>query len=156
MDTVLTAARQSAFAHEVGGILLGSYRGDYLHITDATTPQRGDRWSPVRFWRSPEGHQQIAESVWERSRGAVTYIGEWHSHAETTPRPSVIDRASWRETLRSQNRPLAFFIQGTDGTCLTLATSLGRCEILSIIDHDDRGVLFGRRASAPQVSSRII
>lgn len=70
---IQTAIDGSAFAHEVGGVLLGAYRSDCLHIVQATPPQGGDRWSPVRFWRSPLGHQEIAHEVWRRSERTVPF-----------------------------------------------------------------------------------
>ena len=143
LQLINQTAGASGFRHEVGGILLGSYRGDHLHIVDITTPQRLDRWSPVRFWRSPAGHQELADTAWRRSGGTVTYMCEWHSHAEPIPRPSVIDRASWRSTVRAQCRPLLFFIQGTDQTWLSLASGLGEFRRVALIDEDAEGFFFG-------------
>jgi len=142
---IQTAVDGSAFAHEVGGVLLGAYRSDCLHIVQATPPQGGDRWSPVRFWRSPLGHQEIAHEVWRRSERTVTYVGDWHSHAELRPLPSVIDRASWRSAVKAQGRPLVFLIQGMAGVCLALADADRPLAILVRLEEDERSILFGPR-----------
>lgn len=141
----LTAANR--FRHEVGGILLGSYRGRHLHVVDATGPQSEDRWSLTRFRRSPKGHQAYAQDAWRRSDGLITHIGEWHSHPEPHPSPSVVDRASWVKTRREQQRALAFVIVGMSGRGVWLTAELGAIVSLRQTDADERGLLFASPAS---------
>ena len=143
LSRIKAIAEAAAFRHEVGGILLGSYRGRDLHVIDASAPQNSDRWSPTRFWRSPAGHQAFADAAWRRSGGLVTHIGEWHSHPELRPTPSVIDRASWLKSRREQRRPLAFLIVGTADVCVCADAELGTIRALVPIDQDEMGVLFG-------------
>lgn len=138
-------AATSRFRHEVGGILLGSYRDRHLHILDATGPQSADRWSRTRFSRSPKGHQSYAQEAWRRSDGLITHIGEWHSHPEPYPVPSVIDRASWVKARQDQQRALAFIIVGMAGRGVWLTAELGGIVGLSQVDQDDDGLLFSSR-----------
>lgn len=138
-------ARACQFRHEVGGVLLGCYRAGTLHITDATVPQKTDRWSPTRFWRSPAGHQSYAETAWRRSNGVTTYIGEWHSHAERFPRPSIIDRKSWSEALAEQRKAMAFLIVGTKSVHLSVGAGLGVVRELVEIERDEYSTLFAAR-----------
>lgn len=149
LSRIKIIAEAAAFRHEVGGVLLGSYRGRDLHVVGASAPQNGDRWSPTRFWRSPAGHQAIADAAWKRSGGLVTHIGEWHSHPEANPTPSVIDRASWHKSRREQRRPLVFLIVGTASVCVCTSTELGTIQALTPIDCDEMGVLFGHPPSDP-------
>lgn len=149
LSRIKAIAEAAAFRHEVGGILLGSYRGRDLHVIDASAPQNSDRWSPTRFWRSPAGHQAFADAAWRRSGGLVTHIGEWHSHPELRPTPSVIDRASWLKSRREQRRPLAFLIVGTADVCVCAGAELGTIRALVPIDQDEMGVLFGHPLSDP-------
>lgn len=149
LSRIKAIAEAAAFRHEVGGILLGSYRGRDLHVIDASAPQNSDRWSPTRFWRSPAGHQAFADAAWRRSGGLVTHIGEWHSHPELRPTPSVIDRASWLKSRREQRRPLAFLIVGTADVCVCANAELGTIRALVPIDQDEMGVLFGHPLSDP-------
>jgi integrative and conjugative element protein (TIGR02256 family) len=145
-----TVAADARFRHEVGGILLGSYRGRHLHIVDMTGPQAGDRGSRTRFHRTPKGHQAYARSLWRRSKGHVTHIGEWHSHPEPQPSPSLIDRASWVQTRQEQRRALAFVIIGNRGHGLWSVAELGAICALALIDEDDDGLLY-----APRIPDRL-
>jgi integrative and conjugative element protein (TIGR02256 family) len=136
-------AERSGFRHEVGGVLLGSYRGGHLHVTDATAPQGADRWSRTRFWRSPQGHQEIAQAAWTRSGGLITHVGEWHSHPETWPSPSLIDRSSWLKSRREQSRALTFAIVGRRDVCVCAIADAGGVRRLQRIDDDGAGSLYG-------------
>jgi integrative and conjugative element protein (TIGR02256 family) len=145
LESTAAIARACQFRHEVGGVLLGCYRAGALHITDATAPQKGDRWSPTRFWRSPTGHQSYAETAWRNSKGVITHVGEWHSHAETCPKPSSIDRKSWSEALAEQRRAMTFLIVGTRSVHLSVGAGLGVVRELVEIERDDRSTLFATR-----------
>lgn len=103
--------RQStALLPESGGILLGSMRGKNIEITDYTIPQPDDTRSRYRFERCSLGHINKAVSVWNKSDGIVSYIGEWHSHPEVSVSPSSIDLAEWHRKL--PRRPVFLVIIG--------------------------------------------
>ncbi|PLR21923.1 hypothetical protein SGCZBJ_20375 [Caulobacter zeae] len=135
-------AGRSRFEMETGGVLVGCRRGGYLHVTDASAPQASDRASPFRFWRSPQGHQAFAEAAWRKSRGHVSYIGEWHSHPEDEPSPSSIDRQSWATTFASHQRPLVFVIVGRQGLWLSVQSSSASAKALIVREDDGTGQLF--------------
>lgn len=145
IERSIAIASACCFRHEVGGVLLGCYRAGTLHVTDATSPQKSDRWSPTRFWRFPAGHQTYAETAWRRSNGITTHIGEWHSHAEPFPRPSIIDRKSWAEALAEQRRAMAFLIVGTKSLHVSVGAGLGVVRELVEIQRDCRSTLFATR-----------
>ena len=35
--------------------------------------------------------QKKMNDIWEKSHGKITYLGDWHSHPENKPNPSIID-----------------------------------------------------------------
>lgn len=142
MQFMQNVACAAAGSHEVGGILLGSYRGDALHVTGATKPQLLDRFSFTRFLRSDVGHQKFASRAWRRSKGLTTYVGEWHSHPEDYPNPSSIDRADWHRKVAEQQRRLAFIIIGYRGVHVSTATQQIGIATLSMVEHDESGSLF--------------
>ncbi len=43
----------------------------------------------------------------------MDYIGEWHTHPETEPTPSSIDKREWRKICHTKNEPMVFLIAGT-------------------------------------------
>ncbi len=142
LETVRRTAEDAHFRHEVGGIFLGSIRGDYLHIVQATPPQAEDRFSSTRFWRAASGHQQIANRAWRASGETVTYLGEWHSHPERYPSPSSIDHADWAKQSAKHRRDLAFLIQGMKGRYLACGRRLSPVLPLQRLVEDERAVLW--------------
>ncbi|MGE4069825.1 MAG: Mov34/MPN/PAD-1 family protein [Lysobacterales bacterium] len=100
---------------EAGGILLGFRRGIHLHVVDLTTPQSCDTRSRMRFHRETEGHQQIALAHWSASGGYMDYLGEWHTHPERRPTPSMIDRKEWKAIIINRTTPMLFLVLGTEG-----------------------------------------
>ena len=48
------------------------------------------------------------------SGGRAIYLGTWHTHPESVPTPSGIDRSDWAACQRAnRGRPLAFVLVGT-------------------------------------------
>lgn len=96
---------------EAGGILIGMYRGDHIHITSLTTPSRFfDKRTRTSFHRRSPCHQAFAIKSWLNSDKTNTWIGEWHTHPEDYPTPSNIDIKSWYQNLPS--RQMILLIQG--------------------------------------------
>jgi len=82
----------------------------------ATQPFPTDERSRFKFVRLPEGHQQVLDLAWSESGGAVSYLGEWHTHPSPTAVPSPKDRRNWRRLARRFfHGRLIFLILGTDG-----------------------------------------
>lgn len=107
-----------AFKTEAGGILLGRYILDCedVVVDKITEPMKGDRRSRLRFFRSARLHQQAINKAWSSSGGTCNYLGEWHTHPETDPVPSLIDILGWRKRLlfdRFDSDTLFFVIVGT-------------------------------------------
>jgi integrative and conjugative element protein (TIGR02256 family) len=142
LETVRRTAEDAHFRHEVGGVLLGSILGEYIHIVQATPPQAEDRFSFTRFWRSSAGHQEIASRAWKASGETVTYLGEWHSHPERNPSPSMIDHADWSKQLHKQKRNLVFVIQGMESLYIAFGRRLGSLIPLQQSVEDEHAVLW--------------
>ena len=113
---------------ESGGILLGHVRGAHLEVIEATAPSRRDGSFRFLFIRRPASHRQIAESRWHSSGGTVRYLGEWHTHPEDQPRPSLIDQNEWRRLAvkRNDGSPLLAIIVGRKGLHVELVERTGQ------------------------------
>ena len=110
---VLAGHRQGhQSAPESGGILLGYRRGLHLHVTDATVPLDSDQASRTGFFRSAAPHQQAALMRWRESGGTMDYVGEWHTHPEHSPSPSMIDSHGWQRICSTRKAPMLFVITG--------------------------------------------
>lgn len=110
-------AQDDAEKPEAGGVLLGRHILDSQDIVvdRVTTPQQGDRQGRFLFFRAQHRHQQLIDAAWRESHGTRTYLGEWHTHPELVPQPSVIDRVNWRRKLLVDcfSAPIFFLIVGT-------------------------------------------
>jgi integrative and conjugative element protein (TIGR02256 family) len=104
-------------AKEAGGVLLGRHiRGTQnVVIDEVTTPMRWDGRSRYSFRRRACLHQRVIDERWRESGGTCQYLGEWHTHPETTPTPSGTDLADWKRRLRDddvESNMLLFMIVG--------------------------------------------
>ena len=102
---------------EAGGVLLGGHilGTQDIVIDTVTVPMPGDRRSRTRFFRAKKLHQLIIDMAHERSDGTCTYLGEWHTHPEEVPTPSMIDWLDWQRRLIFDifTPPIFFCIVGT-------------------------------------------
>lgn len=116
---------------ESGGILMGNRRGEHLHVTFATPPQATDTRKRYQFNRSSPPHQMIALERWKESGGTVDYLGEWHTHPQAKPTPSMMDHNEWRKIYRGRAKPMLFAVVGWDGDLwlgLSTADKVAQCE----------------------------
>jgi integrative and conjugative element protein (TIGR02256 family) len=103
--------------NEAGGVLLGRLLLDCddVIVDQLTEPVRTDRRSWTGFFRSL-AHQALAFQRWRHSGGHCAYLGLWHTHPESDPRPSRTDLDDWRHALsrdRFDGTALFFVIVGT-------------------------------------------
>lgn len=75
---------------ETGGILIGYRSGSVVVVLRATGPGPRALRSAARFERDAEFCQNELDLAIQADERAC-YVGEWHSHLEVSPRPSVID-----------------------------------------------------------------
>lgn len=117
LSTLLRYRQLTDDAHESGGVLLGRYirDSDDIVIDKVTTPQPEDRSSRSRFFRSRKQHQELIDEAWSTSKETTAYLGEWHTHPEAGPNPSMIDRIGWQKKLLfdHSSEAIFFIIVGT-------------------------------------------
>jgi integrative and conjugative element protein (TIGR02256 family) len=98
-ETVLLSVAEEAERHvpnETGGVLLGHRTGNEVVVVAAI-----DAGPAAVRWRSgfkPDADFQEAEieRIFRSSDGAVTYLGDWHSHPTAPAVPSKPDRRTLR------------------------------------------------------------
>lgn len=101
VKTMASFVQSKEHMPESGGVLLGRYiaNSDDIVVDQVTTPLPGDRQRRNAYYRDREHHQEAIDRAWEESCGTCTYLGEWHTHAEIMPAPSLIDQINWRRKL---------------------------------------------------------
>lgn len=98
---------------EAGGLLLGFRRGPHIEVISITTPFPKDIRTRTSFHRRDFGHFMFADQLWIESQHTIGYVGEWHTHPESTPTPSGVDAIEWRRVMRAEKQTTAFIIVGT-------------------------------------------
>lgn len=101
--------------HEIGGIFIGSIRGEHIEIVTYTTPGQKDRSSMYKFVRQDTSHNKFAHVQWLKFKRKRTYLGEWHSHPSGDPNPSVVDFKTWIDVANQQKRNTVFVIISPTG-----------------------------------------
>lgn len=102
VQQMLTFRQRSWWQTEAGGALLGRHLldTDDIVVDEVTTPQKSDRRSRFSFFRSKK-HGVIAQSRWLEEASTLAYLGLWHTHPESDPTPSGVDRNDWNQALSS-------------------------------------------------------
>jgi len=108
------------FHREQGGLLLGQRKKEALHITDCTFPGRLDGRSRFRFVRRDPKHQTIAYRKWLSTSKTTDWIGEWHTHPEKYPVPSITDRSTWQNQCNNRMDAMTYLIIGMSENWLGL------------------------------------
>ena len=96
------------FLTEAGGILIGKTIGSLIVVEDLTEPYKKDRCEKFAFIRGTQGHQEYMDKVWNESNHSLTYLGEWHTHNQTSITASEIDYKNWSRILKRNHNTDAF------------------------------------------------
>lgn len=96
----LCAYGLSHYPNEFGGLLLGCYSEDYetVLIQDTILPKKYTS-SKYFFERGIKGLTTKLKSSFKRTPGLI-YIGEWHTHPNNPPVPSIADLIALREIVQ--------------------------------------------------------
>lgn len=115
---------KSHYPNEFGGFLVGYYRDDnrHLHIIDTILPKKF-KASKNSFERSTKGIEKKLGTYYKEVPKKF-YVGEWHTHPDNSPIPSLTDISAINTIINNQN------------TCLTNP-------VLLIIGYSKIGVDFG-------------
>lgn len=117
---------------EAGGILLGYRRDPHLEILLATEPGPRDIRRRTFFERCDPSHQLLATRAWEAD-AYMHYLGEWHTHPESSPTPSALDRREWSALGRRwSDESLVMIIVGQGGSWVGLQFGT-QCRTLAVV-----------------------
>lgn len=109
---ILLSYRQLAKASpESAGVIIGERRGMHLVIRTVSVPSDADLRSRFEVNRISKHHQEKVDTAFRESNGTWQYLGEWHTHPEDVPSPSMTDYSSWNKYLHSPD-PLILIIVG--------------------------------------------
>lgn len=125
LQTMLSFRQMEKGSHESGGVLLGRHIIDSSDVVVdfVTTPQKNDNSTETFFFKNKEEHQEIINTEWKMSKGTCNYIGEWHTHPQDHPIPSLTDMKTWLRLVKETKfefGELFFIIVGRESVCAYL------------------------------------
>ena len=116
-DEVMHFFKKLIFTHdfsiETGGIVVGEMKPlhDAILITEVSNSFQSDDKGRFHFNRKPNGHQEYMDMLWKESGYKKMYLGEWHTHNQKDPIPSIIDIENWKKIEDRNNvAPEMYFI----------------------------------------------
>jgi integrative and conjugative element protein (TIGR02256 family) len=92
------------YPNEAGGMLLGYVNGTHRVVTALIGAGPGAKHG--KYYMVPDDHYQQEKLLehFERTDGRESFLGEWHSHPEASPRMSRTDRRTLHNvTIKSEN-----------------------------------------------------
>lgn len=110
-NILLSYRQMNDSSPESAGVLIGERRDIHIVITDLSEPSQWDIRSRFMVDRISKHHQKVINDAFKKSKGKWHYLGEWHTHPEDAPKPSMTDYTSWHKNLKSK-LPLILIIVG--------------------------------------------
>ena len=103
IEKVRKYKEEVGFRNESGGIILGSQSETGLDfvVKDMTLPSPTDDFGPYHYMRDKEAANKLIAKAWKESDGIINYLGEWHTHNESLPHPSYVDKDLMRQVAKN-------------------------------------------------------
>jgi len=88
----ITKLANRKYPKECGGFLIGEYSSDLkVAVIEDMHFSRKSRCESTMFYTDPRRGNLFLKFKWAFSGGSKYYVGEWHSHPDTSSVPSAID-----------------------------------------------------------------
>ncbi len=107
------------YPKEFGGLLMGYYSQDFktVLITDTVLPKRYAS-SKYFFERGINGLKKTLKLLFKKDP-SIIYVGEWHTHPDNPPIPSLTDRIAMNEIVQHEkvaiNSPILLIMSIREG-----------------------------------------
>ncbi|HYQ56887.1 MAG TPA: Mov34/MPN/PAD-1 family protein [Draconibacterium sp.] len=82
---------------ETGGALVGYTSGNTIYVEKASNGGKNAIHEPLYFKADPNYIDMFIDMEIANSQGQLRYLGEWHTHPEAIPAPSIKDLQSLDE-----------------------------------------------------------
>lgn len=120
-------------ASESGGILIGKIINNQINVLKLSVPTALDVGSRMNFERNKISAQIILDYEFYNSNGQLIYLGEWHTHPESFPKPSTTDLNMLKIQFKKNQLVTDFLlllIKGTKGIYVRLIDKAGFYELI--------------------------
>ena len=129
------------WSREAGGQLFALIDGHDWRVTEATGPRRSDLRSRFGFVGN---RSQDQKDIRQRFSSGLHYVGDWHTHPQASPRPSITDIDSMTKMVAASRHELPGFLMmivgnepSRGGLWISLHAPTGIWEELSIAEVPD-------------------
>jgi integrative and conjugative element protein (TIGR02256 family) len=148
VQTLLKVRQIEPGIPEAGGVLLGKILVKAEEVVGvvaetATLPTSEDVQFRFGFRRARAPTQRTIDEAWTQSSGSRNYLGEWHTHPEAHPTPSLIDLREWARisgVAQYEQDRLIFVIVGLESLAMWSVDRDNRREQLhEVVDSDREG-----------------
>ena len=95
--------QRTCVLRENGGQLFAKFLGDKIVIEIATITRGNTKRSRFGFWPDRLAERQDIQALFDKG---LHYIGDWHTHPESTPAPSASDRIKMIDIFQRSNHEL--------------------------------------------------
>ena len=113
IDHLKRHRQSSPCSREAGGQLFARIEGNHIRIERATGPRLSDRRGFRKFVPNRLAERREIKRLFKEG---LHYVGDWHTHPESLPKPSQTDTDSFREMFRKSHHKLASFVIVISGT----------------------------------------
>ena len=128
LEHVFNHRQARCWKREAGGQLFARIGGNHWTIEQATGPRHND--SRSRFGFRPDRPAEQRE-IREKFALGLHYVGDWHTHPESHPKPSAMDVTSMQQMVRASRHELPGFL------LLILGTSTNSAGLWISMHHID-------------------
>ena len=92
---------------ESGGLLFAEFKLPEIIVKKISIPNKNDYRNRYEYKPDQTMQQKIINSYFKKG---LHYIGEWHTHPEKIPTPSIIDIISMKDTFIRSRHELNYFL----------------------------------------------
>ena len=103
----LSQKKQRRFQFEKGGILFAHFEDGKTIVSLATGPYKKDFRHPFQYQVHKESAQKDIENKFKQG---LHYIGEWHTHPQKIPKPSLQDLDTIKSCYNHSKHELDFMV----------------------------------------------
>jgi integrative and conjugative element protein (TIGR02256 family) len=110
LASITAMARDARDGRETGGILLGRGPDTHgvVHVEEAGDAGPNAVRRPDHFLRDLDHSRQLADKAWDRSE--AVWVGEWHTHLNTSGCPSEADLITYQRLLATSELEFEVFV----------------------------------------------
>lgn len=104
---IMNRYRQKQGMNEAGGMLFGNFDGPNVIVRCASTPSPKDICTRVKF---KPNLVEANKTIKKMHNLNLHYLGDWHTHSERKPAPSLSDSQSIKAAFKKDIHDLHFII----------------------------------------------